>query len=307
MVTKSTMKKSATPQRLAAACVAGLACLLASQAAQAQEILMSGPLAGAPAVRKLRLYREGRFEFTPSMSFSILEQYNKSMLLGATLNYNLTDWLAFGVWGGFGAIQMSTSLTDNIEKFHKARSCPNPGDAAPPQDVNGRDLTPLDCRLTAVNLPYNGNLKKQLGQISWVGAPQLTVIPFRGKISMFSSFYLDTELRFFGGLAFVGLSERANCSLKECTINHGRTSRTAITGTFGLGLTFFTHQWGGVTLDWRALPLSRNIGGFDTAGTGLNDAFPDLRINDKDRAFKFNQLIAVGYSIFLPFNYRVSE
>jgi hypothetical protein len=306
MVTKSTMKKSATPQRLAAACVTGLVCLLGSQAAQAQEILMSGPLAGAPAVRKLRLYREGRFEFTPSMSFSILEQYNKSMLLGATLNYNLTDWLAFGVWGGFGLIQMSTSLTDNIEKFHKARSCPDPQGAAP-TDVNGRDLTPLDCRLTAVNLPYNGDLKRQLGQISWVGAPQLTVIPFRGKISMFSSFYLDTELRFFGGLAFVGLSERADCKGNQCYTRHNRASRTAITGTFGLGLTFFTHQWGGVTLDWRALPLSRNIGGFDTAGTGLNDAFPDLNVDKRDRAFKFNQLIAVGYSIFLPFNYRVSE
>src|SRR5512147_811371 len=118
MVTKSTMKKAATPQRLAAACVAGLACLLGAQSAQAQEILMSGPLAGAPAVRKLRLYREGRFELTPSASFSILDEYNRVILFGATLNYNITDWLALGVWGAFGGVQFPTALTEHIEDFH---------------------------------------------------------------------------------------------------------------------------------------------------------------------------------------------
>ncbi|MBW2459783.1 MAG: hypothetical protein JRI68_35155, partial [Deltaproteobacteria bacterium] len=33
--------------------------------ARAQEIQLTGPLAGAPAVRRLRLYREGRFEIAP--------------------------------------------------------------------------------------------------------------------------------------------------------------------------------------------------------------------------------------------------
>lgn len=295
MVTKSTMKKAATPQRLAAACVAGLACLLGTQAAQAQEILMSGPLAGAPAVRKLRLYREGRFELTPAASFTILDEYNRSILFGATLNYNFTDWLAVGVWGAFGAIQMPTALTDNIEKFHqKNRSC-------------GGGSDDLDCRLTAINLPANGKLSKQTGEFAWVGAPQLTITPFRGKISMFSSLYVDTEMHFFGGLAFVGLNERKDCSSAGCIANHTRAGRSAITGTFGLGLTFFTHEWGGIAIDWRALPLSRNTGGFDTAGTGPNDDFPDLRINEKDREFKFNQIISVGYSIFLPFSNRISE
>ena len=33
--------------------------------ASAQEIQLTGPLAGAPSVRKLRLYRQGRFEIAP--------------------------------------------------------------------------------------------------------------------------------------------------------------------------------------------------------------------------------------------------
>ena len=42
--------------------LAGLALLAQSANADAQEIQITGPLAGAPAVRKLRLHREGRFE-----------------------------------------------------------------------------------------------------------------------------------------------------------------------------------------------------------------------------------------------------
>jgi hypothetical protein len=295
MVTKSTMKKAATPQRLAAACVTGLACLLGSQAAEAQEILMSGPLAGAPAVRKLRLYREGRFELQPAVTFSILDEYNRSILVGGTLNYNFTDWFAFGVWGGFGAIQLPTGLTDRIEKYHRNRLCGSTGSAT------------RDCALTAVNLPTSGKLSSQTGEIAWAATPQLTITPFRGKISMFSSVFIDTELHFFGGLAFVGLNERKDCERTGCSVSHSRTGRMAITGSFGLGLTFFTHKWGGLALDWRALPLSRNTGGFDTAGAGANKAFPDLSVDSKDRQFVFQQLITVGYSIFLPFEHRISE
>lgn len=298
MVTKSTMKKSATPRRLAAACVAGLACLFVSEAAQAQEILMSGPLAGAPAVRKLRLYREGRFELTPSATFTLLDEYNHSILLGATLNYNLTDWLALGVWGAFGAIQMPTALTEHIEKFHANRACGSTG------------ADRRDCKLSAVNMSPTSKFRNQVGQYAWLASPQLTVTPFRGKISMFSSFYVDTEMHFFAGFAAVGLNERADCAGDRCTdrsSGYKRKGRTSFTGTFGLGLTFFTHQWGGLVVDWRALPLSRNTGGFDTAGTGPNDEFPDLRVNAKDRQFMFDQFISVGYSMFFPFEHRISE
>lgn len=294
MVTKSTMKKSATPRRLVAACVTGLACLFVTEAVQAQEILMTGPLAGAPAVRKLRLYREGRFELTPAATFSILNEYNHSIMFGATLNYNITDWLALGVWGSFGAIQVPTALTENIEKFHADRRCVQ--------------TDSLDCRLSEVNLSPTQKLRKQVSEFGWIASPQLTITPFRGKISMFSSLYVDTELHFFGGFAAVSLNERADCTA-NCTGPNAykRAARTAFTGSFGLGLTFFTHEWGGLAVDWRALPLSRNTGGFDTNGTGPNDEFPDLRISDKDREFKFNQFISVGYSIFFPFELRVSE
>ncbi|HMJ56441.1 MAG TPA: hypothetical protein VK540_30450, partial [Polyangiaceae bacterium] len=85
--------------------------VFASTRATAQEIQLTGPLAGAPAVRQLRLQRQGRVEIAPTISFTLLDEYQRTILPGGRLTYNLTDWLAIGVWGAFGAVKMPTGLT----------------------------------------------------------------------------------------------------------------------------------------------------------------------------------------------------
>lgn len=310
MAITSTINISATFRRLSAMAIAVLATLGVVQQADAQEIPMSGPLAGAPAVRKLRLYREGRFELAPSVSVSILDQYNRTILVGGKLNYNLFDWLAIGVWGGFGAVQIPLALTEHIQETNASRKCDS--DPEPNRTADDPDSTlnkdSVNCRATRVNV--GPDLKKQVAQINWVVAPQLTVIPFRGKIALVNSIYADTDLHFFVGPAFVGTKERAECTSGNCTdrgSSYNLKSRMAFAPTFGLGLSFFTHEWGGLAADWRALPFSWNTGGFDTAGGGPDKNFPDLAISSADREFKFNQMITLSYSIFFPFEYRVSE
>ena len=72
-------------KRLFVAALAASTVLGAAEHADAQEILLTGPLAGAPAVRKLRLYRQGRFEIAPSITFSLLDEYQRTIFLGARL------------------------------------------------------------------------------------------------------------------------------------------------------------------------------------------------------------------------------
>ena len=62
MRTKTTKTRAAFKRRVLLALTAGFAVCAVPEQAQAQEVMITGPLAGAPAVRKLRLYREGRFE-----------------------------------------------------------------------------------------------------------------------------------------------------------------------------------------------------------------------------------------------------
>ena len=290
-------------KRLLTALTAGLALLGFSERSQAQELYLTGPLAGAPAVRKLRLYRQMRFEIAPAVSFTLLDEYQRTILLGARLQFNFTDWLAIGGWGALGSvIRLPTALTDNIQTVHAQRQaqvapCNNDPTGA---GCGGALLTQ---RLTAVNM--GKNLKDQLGGIDWVAAPQITVTPFRGKLALFQSIYLDTDLYIAAGPAFVGLTERKNCN--PCVNQFQTASRTAIAPTVAAGLSFYVNKWSALGFEYRGLPFAWNIGGFDTAGGGKDNQFPDNKITDADQRFRFNQMMTISYNFYLPTQYKVSE
>src|SRR4051794_39683356 len=185
-------------KRLLTALTAGFALLGFTEHSQAQELYLTGPLAGAPAVRKLRLYRQTRLEVAPAISFTLLDEYQRTILFGARLQFNFTDWLAIGGWGGIGSVvRLPTALTDNIQKVNATRRRTVAGCTESDQACKGPLLTQ---RLTEVNL--GPDLKKQLGGIDWVAAPQLTLTPFRGKLALFQGVYLDTDLYISAGPAF---------------------------------------------------------------------------------------------------------
>jgi hypothetical protein len=289
-------------KRLLTAVTAGLALLGVTEHSQAQELYLTGPLAGAPAVRKLRLYRQTRLEIAPAVSFSLLDEYQRTILLGARLQFNITDWLAIGGWGGWGGIRLPTALTDNIQSVNRQRQGQQAACSADPGGAgcNGINLT---RRLTEVNL--GRDLKDQLGGIDWVAAPQITLTPFRGKLALFQSVYMDTDLYISAGPAFVGLKERKNCN--PCAGQFATASRTAIAPTVAIGLSFYMNKWSALGFEYRALPFAWNIGGFDTAGTGKDNAFPDNKITDADQRFRFNQMMTVSFNVYLPTQYKVSE
>src|SRR4051812_5356438 len=166
--------------------LAGLAALTAlSTGAEAQEIQLTGPLAGAPAVRKLRLHRAGRFEIAPGVSFTLLDQYQRTIMPGASLTYHPTDWLGVGLFGGYG-FQTVAGLGDELQKIVAGRDCAD------------KPFTKA-CKLTAVNLTRGNVANDQFGRIQWVLAPQVQVVPFRGKISLFSALFIDTDVSIFAG------------------------------------------------------------------------------------------------------------
>jgi hypothetical protein len=298
--------------------LAGCAALTALSAeASAQEIQLTGPLAGAPAVRKLRLHRKGRFELAPGVSFTLLDEYQRTIMPGAALTYHFTDWLGVGLWGGFG-FQYSTGLTDELqEKAIDARDCAN-------------RATTKSCKLTAVNLTRrrgqvtlsNGNTAEQtgqmgndqLGRIQWVVSPQVTFVPFRGKLALFSSLFVDTDVNIFAGPAIIGLQERAACgrdndgnSITPCADAFGLAGRVTVAPSFGFGLNFYPGSFVGFGVEWRALPMVWNTSGFDNYGGGNNEDFPDNAVNSADREFHFNSMLTLHVNIQLPTQIRTTD
>lgn len=289
--------------------------------------MLTGPLKGAGAVRGLRLYRKGRIEIAPAATFTLLDEYLRQIFVGARINYNITDFLALGVWGGFSPtpLKLEAGLVDKIQAVNDQRAVENE------QARNAGDQPELQNRLTSLNL--GNDFAKQLGSIDWIVAPQVTFVPFRGKIALFQSIYIDSDLYFFAGPALAGVTEREDCRGPASVLQGGcsserpsgvqdaegnvipipnaeefpMASRIAIAPTFGLGFTFYVNRWNALGFEWRAVPFARNTGGFDNHGTGPDGEFPDQAIDSDDRDLKLNQMLSVSWNFYLPLDYQVSE
>jgi hypothetical protein len=285
--------------------------VLASGSASAQEIQLTGPLAGAPAVRQMRLHRAGRFEVAPTVSFTLLDEYQRTILVGGRLNFNITDWLAIGGWIAGGVVHTTTGLADHIEQVTNDPVTGRRG-ALPPNGQGEANDYPNNISVnnlltrSSIGSPF----KNQLGTINSVIAPQITLVPFRGKLAIFQKIFVDTDAYIFGGPAFVGVKERSDCpdaNGTDCSGVFTTQSRTAIAPTFGLGLSFYMGQFMSLGLEWRGLPFAWNTGGFDTRGGAPDGRFPDNKINKDDREFKFNQLLSVSLGFYFPTKIKSSE
>lgn len=291
---------------------AAVTTVTAAEPAQAQEIQLTGPLAGAKAVRKLRLHRDGRFEISPGATFTLLDEYQRTIMPGLRIGYHFTDWFGVHVWGGYG-IQVPTSLTNELQtKAIDDRRC----DANP---------TSSACKLTAVNLTRPGSNRDgsvragtltgdQLGAFQWVVAPQLTFVPFRGKLALFSALFTDVDLAIFLGPAIVGLKQRAPCGVQDdgsqldpCSQSFSLKDSVTVAPTFGLQLTFFPTDFFGFGADFRAMPFQWSTSGFDVKGGGASDQFPDNNFSGADSDFKFNTMTTVFLSFNLPTKPKLSD
>jgi len=281
---------------------AGATALLAStHTAHAQEVQLTGPLKGAPAVRNMRLYREGRFEIDPAVSFTLLDEYRRTIIAGARINYNIKDWIAVGVWGGAGVASLTTDLADKID-----------------------ETAPRNA-LTAINVNHTGDLQNpnttseghasfndQTSKISYVVTPQVTFIPFRGKLAIFNKIFVDTDFYAAGGVGIVGIQERQYCGGSgqiSCTNPQSfqLTGQTKISPTFGVGFTFYLGSTVSLGLEYRALPFSWNRSGFDSRGGGPGNNFPDGQVNSQDETFRFNQLVTISLGFSFPTQPKISE
>jgi hypothetical protein len=55
------------------------------------------------------------------------------------------------------------------------------------------------------------------------------------------------------------------------------------------------------------MPFSWNSPGWDVAGGGQDEQFPDNKISEADQQFKFNSLLTISYNIYFPMEYGIGE
>jgi hypothetical protein len=282
----------ALPALMAALCAPAL--LLPTGSAKAQEIEVSGPLAGAPAVIGLRAYRDLRFQIQAHTTMTLEDEFSRSLLVGGQLMFHVTDWLGIGAWGGFAIANIDTSLTDEVA-------------------VKGQTN-----QVNVLSLPNPEKFPDQIGHINWIAAPQLAFIPLRGKLGIFEKLFVDADFYVHGGIAFVGLEERAAVDVDQfnaCKAEGGgalarqigcfertlgdKDSRTALAPTFGAGLSLYLADFVAMTIEWRALPFAWNTSGTDESGDSRGD-FPDDEIDEDDQLSHFNHMMTLGFAFYFP-------
>lgn len=274
---------------------------IAPSTSSAQDVQITGPLAGQPAVRHIRQYRVNRFFITPSVGYTLQDEFSRALFFGGSLGYHFTDWLGIGIWGGAAPLDIDTDLTTQISR-------------------NGQvtDRNRLD-------LPTAGNFPSQIGRMRWGIALQALFIPLRGKLSLFQAGFVDTDLYILAGIALFGLQERADvaadanpCSGAMVTSSEAcvatqlaRSDRITPAPMLGLGLSMYFNEFIGLQFEWRAFPFSWRPSGFDESGRDADgnagSGFPDGAVDGNDSRTTFNHMFNVGLVIYLPTEVTVSE
>jgi outer membrane beta-barrel protein len=280
-----------------------------SNTAEAQEVQITGPLAGAPAVRHMRIYRDGRFQLQPTFGVTINDEFSRALLAGIQLGYHFTDWLGLQAFFHYNTYPLDTDLTDQIGKIGQS------------------------TEFNRLSLPTKEGFKKQIGHLQYMAGVQATFIPLRGKLALFQALFVDTDFYIFAGAAFAGVEERSDvkrpaslaCTEKALymanpqTCNNtqtgpnSRSSRMAVAPTFGVGLSLYFTDYLAMTLEYRAFPFRWNTSGTDEGGMNKqrqadsSGEFPDGQITSADRTFQFNQMFGLGFAFYLPAKAKITE
>jgi outer membrane beta-barrel protein len=284
--------------------VVALALLAVPAVAEAQEVQLTGPLAGAPAIKRLVLHRHGRMHLGLVPAFSLSDEYVRHLFVGLRAEYNILDFLAIGVWGGYAPLTFETGLADEVQTKAYSNNT-----QAGTQNLNfpyGENMQ---------GEPARSNFPDQLGRMQWIGVGQITLIPLRGKLGLVGKVFLDVDVYGFLGVGAVGVQERGdlgrsgtdghpenNNSPSEVT----QSTRVAIAPTFGAGINLYFNKFIGMTLEYRALPFSWNRSGTDECCVD-GESFPDDQIDADDRQLSFNQLFSLGVVFALPTTPQVAE
>jgi outer membrane beta-barrel protein len=276
--------------------------LALAPSAHAQGIQITGPLAGQPAVRRMRQYRVDRVQLiVPTVGYTLQDEFARSLMVGMEANVHFTDFLGVGVWGAaanFGnSFFINSDLTNQVS-------------------VNGQATG-----RNRLSMPTSENFEEQVARLQGVVSAHLLFAPLRGKLSLFQGVFIDADFYILAGFALAFVQERADAVMSpgagqsnaavcsgtpttsaECAATQTlRKDRIAPAPIFGVGLNMYFNSWLGLAIQWRAFPFNMNPAGTDEAGgTGGSVSIPDGVINDADQRFYFHHMINVGLIINLP-------
>ncbi|XXF75941.1 outer membrane beta-barrel domain-containing protein [Myxococcaceae bacterium GXIMD 01537] len=167
--------------------------------------------------------KKGRFELSPSVTFSIRDAFFTKYILGGTLTYHPLETLGISLRGGYSLASVSGS----------AQLC-----------TFGQDGTTRGC-----NAPSMEQLDgKAPGQVTLMGGLDVQWAPIYGKLSLLAEKFIHFDMYAVGGVSAVqyrGPPESGATTASTAQITPG--------ANVGVGARFFLNRWMTVRTEVRDL------------------------------------------------------
>ena len=275
--------------------VATVLAVLTVESSLASATPRRNPLEGQPAVRKRVQFLKMRFEMTPRLGLTYLQDFKHNFLLGASLEFHVTSWLSFGVFADYAVVAWDTQLTNEIEDTL-------------PDRLNG------DTR--ADPAPSKEIMKKALDTLMFQAGVYAAYSPWFGKLSLFGKLFAHFDFYVLVGAGFAmfragdlqeadnqcrgDIDPRGTCDARILYIDRRKENGGFKIGPlWGFGVRFRILRWLALHVAFQDIIIKRNSAGFDRTG----DTVPGtdvVIVDEKDESWENLMSFTIGVSFFLP-------
>lgn len=242
-----------------------------------------------PAVRRRVMFLPKRFEVTPHIGMTYLQDFKHSLLVGVRAEYHALEWLSFGVFFDYAVFNFDTELTNEIE-------------STLPTSLNTNTLVDP--------LPSKRVMKDALDSLMFKAGVYVAYTPWFGKLSLFGKVFAKFDLHILAGAGFVMLKAGtfnndyfdSTCvdTRKLCFNRKDDNGGLKIGPLIGFGLRFWALKWLAVAFTFHTIIIKRNSAGFDATGD-TDPTNPNVLVIDKkDEAWENLMSFTIGVSFFFP-------
>ncbi len=252
------------------------------------------PLEGQPAVRKRVEFLKHRFEVTPRVGLTFLQDFKHSFLAGLSLEFHVTSWLSFGAFFDGAAYSWDTDLTNEIE-------------STLPENLNPN--TTVDPS------PSKSIMKRALDTMLFQAGVYAAYSPWFGKLSLFGKVFAHFDFYILAGAGFAMFEAGEMDINSDCSGDFDPTGTCAYNlyvdrrkdnGGFkvgpmvGFGVRFRILRWLALHASFQAIFIKRNAAGFDRTGDTLEGTEDVVIIDENDESWTNLMSFTLGVSFFFP-------
>jgi len=243
------------------------------------------PLAGQPAIRRMREMRKLRFEVTPQFLVSTNQDYKHAFGPGANLQFHITDWIGIGLAGAY-LFNANTPLEDKVVAALPDGDYRYPG-PQPTKRVHNEHVLAMDG----------------------MAAVYASLTPWHGKFALFSSAFANYDFYVNLGGGFVHYNQNCCTTTGPVPVPGGIPDPNLQdprlfagfkgAGMVGVGAHIFFAEWVGLQLELTDYFAVSNPSGLDTNG--------DRILDTKDETIQNHIFFGLGISFILPPKAKISD